>query len=57
MRQHRWLNFAKDYDYAILYHPGMVDVVADALSRKAFATPIRHINLRKTVVTPLLEWK
>ena len=34
MRQCRWLELLKDYDISILYHPGKVNVVADALSRK-----------------------
>ncbi|KAL0533445.1 hypothetical protein IC582_030285 [Cucumis melo] len=34
MRQRRWLELVKDYDCEILYHPGKVNVVADALSRK-----------------------
>jgi hypothetical protein len=35
MRQRRWLELIKDYDYKINYHPGKVSVVADALSRKS----------------------
>lgn len=35
MRQRRWLEFIKDYDFEIHYHPGKVNVVADALSRKS----------------------
>ena len=34
MRQRRWLELVKDYDCKILYHPGKVNVVADALNRK-----------------------
>ena len=34
MRQWRWLELVKDYDCSINYHPGKVNVVADALSRK-----------------------
>ncbi|CAA0833525.1 Uncharacterized mitochondrial protein AtMg00860, partial [Striga hermonthica] len=34
MRQSRWLELVKDYDCTIQYHPGKVNVVADALSRK-----------------------
>jgi hypothetical protein len=34
MRQRRWLELLKDYDYYILYHPGKANVVPDALSRK-----------------------
>nr|GEY31419.1 retrovirus-related Pol polyprotein from transposon 17.6 [Tanacetum cinerariifolium] len=35
MRQRRWLEFLKDYDTNIQYHPGTANVVADALSRKS----------------------
>jgi hypothetical protein len=34
MRQWRWLEPIKDYDLEVHYHPGMANVVADALSRK-----------------------
>ncbi|GKC63256.1 putative reverse transcriptase domain-containing protein [Tanacetum coccineum] len=34
MRQQRWLDLLKDYDCEIRYHPGKVNVVADALSQK-----------------------
>nr|GEY45809.1 reverse transcriptase domain-containing protein [Tanacetum cinerariifolium] len=35
MRQHRWLELLSDYDCEIRYHPRKVNVMADALSRKA----------------------
>ena len=35
MRQRRWLELIKDYDLEVHYHPGKVNVVADALSRKS----------------------
>ncbi|XP_060171505.1 uncharacterized protein LOC132602743 [Lycium barbarum] len=34
-RQRRWMELLKDYDITIVYHPGKVNVVANALSRKA----------------------
>ena len=34
MRQRRWLELIKDYDYEILYHPGKAKMVANALSIK-----------------------
>ena len=35
MRQRRWLEFIKDYDFAIKYIPEKRNVVADALSKKS----------------------
>ena len=35
MRQRRWMEFPKDYDFTLHYHPGKANVVADALSRKS----------------------
>lgn len=34
MRQRWWLRLLKDYDFALQYHLGKANVVADALSRK-----------------------
>jgi hypothetical protein len=34
MRQRRWLELIKNYELEIHYHPGKVNVMADALSRK-----------------------
>ena len=34
MRQRRWLELMADYDIDLQYHPGKVNVVSDALSRK-----------------------
>jgi hypothetical protein len=33
-RQSRWMEYMKDYEFALQYHPGKANVVADALSRK-----------------------
>ena len=38
MRQLRWLEFVKDCNCTINYHPGKANRVADALSRKSLAT-------------------
>ena len=35
LRQRRWLELIKDYDFGIHYHPGKANVLADALSRKS----------------------
>ena len=34
MRQRRWMEFLKDYEFELKYHPGKANVVAEALSRK-----------------------
>ncbi|XP_027905594.1 uncharacterized protein LOC114165125 [Vigna unguiculata] len=34
MRQRKWMEYLKDYDFELLYHPGKANVVVDALSRK-----------------------
>jgi len=45
MRQRRWMEFLKDYDFELLYHSGKVNVMADALSRKVVHTA--HLMIRR----------
>jgi len=45
MRQRRWMEFLKDYDFELLYHPRKANVVADALSRKMVHTA--HLMIRE----------
>ncbi|GJW66510.1 reverse transcriptase domain-containing protein [Tanacetum coccineum] len=47
MRQRRWIKLFSEYDYEIRYHPGKVNVVADALSRKEILKPkrVRAMNM------------
>ncbi|XP_073138742.1 uncharacterized protein [Henckelia pumila] len=54
MRQRRWIELLKDYNLTISYHPGKVNKVADALSRKNMSKVIlaslsAQPCLRKTV--------
>ena len=35
MRQHGWMKYLEDYDFTLHYHPGIENVVDDALSRKS----------------------
>ena len=34
MRQRRWMELLKDYDFLLQYNPSKVNVVADALSQR-----------------------
>ena len=36
MRQHRLMEYLEDYDFALHYHPGKANMVADALNRKSW---------------------
>ena len=55
MRQHRWLDVVKDYNYEILYHPGKANVVADALSRKSLGASTPTKCMRVAVDSPLVS--
>ena len=35
MRQRKWMEYLEDYDFALHYHPGQKNVVADELSWKS----------------------
>ena len=43
LRQRRWLEFLKDYDMSVLYHPGIDNVVADTLSRMTMGS-VYHVE-------------
>ena len=43
LRQKRWLEMLKDYDMNVHFHPGKVNVLADALSRMSMGS-IPHIE-------------
>nr|GEX39050.1 hypothetical protein [Tanacetum cinerariifolium] len=48
-RQRHWLELLSDYDCEIRYHPGKVNVVADALNRKERIKPLRVRALVMTI--------
>ncbi|XP_070002585.1 uncharacterized protein [Nicotiana sylvestris] len=50
LRQTRWLELLKDYDFNILYHPGKANVVADALSRRSMGS-LTHVEAEKRQLT------
>ena len=50
MRQRRWLELLKDYDFGLNYHPGKANVVADALSRKTL-----HMSLLMVKELEMIE--
>ncbi|GJS32897.1 putative reverse transcriptase domain-containing protein [Tanacetum coccineum] len=49
MRQRPWLELLSDYDCEIRYHPGKINVVADALSKKEREPPLRVRALVMTI--------
>ena len=50
LRQRRWLEFLKDYDMSVHYHPRKANVVADALSRLAMGSVSNVEEKRKELV-------
>ena len=53
MRQQRWLELVKDYDYEIHYHPKKANGVTDALSKKEetrlMSIQLMHPELQKEI--------
>jgi hypothetical protein len=44
-RQRRWLEFIKDYELEIHYHPGKANVIAESLSHKAHCNYLPAVRL------------
>ena len=57
LRQRRWMEFLKDYDCTILYHPGKANVVADALSRKSMGSLAHIAPVRRPLIAALHDLK
>jgi len=49
MRQRRWMEFLKDYDFQLIYHSVKASVVADALSRKSVQISALMIEEQKLI--------
>ena len=55
MRQHRWMEYLKDCDFELLYHPGKTNVVANALSQKKMHMSCMIIKELKLIETQRYE--
>ncbi|GJV09006.1 putative reverse transcriptase domain-containing protein [Tanacetum coccineum] len=55
MRQRRWIELFSDYECEIRYHPGKVNVMADALSRKERVKPRRVRAMEVTIQIGMRE--
>ena len=55
MRQRRWIELLKDYDYQILYHLEKANVVTDALSRKSIGSLAHVAEQKKEIVKELCK--
>ncbi|KAJ9672728.1 hypothetical protein PVL29_026082 [Vitis rotundifolia] len=53
-RQRRWMETLEDYDFALHYHPGKANVVADALSRKSVGQ-LSSLELRELEMHVVIE--
>ena len=49
LRQRIWMELLKDFDCSIHYHPGKVNVVANALSRKSEVN-LAHISTERRLI-------
>ena len=50
MRQRRWLELMADYDIDLQYHPGKVNVVPDALSRRPAANMVMLLTQQEELL-------
>nr|GEX23484.1 putative reverse transcriptase domain-containing protein [Tanacetum cinerariifolium] len=55
MRHRHWIKLFSDYDYEINYHPGKVNVVADALIRKERVKPKRVRTMYMTLQSSIKD--
>ena len=55
LRQRIWMELLKDFDCSIHYHPGKVNVVANALSRKPEVN-LAHISTERRLINKSCKW-
>jgi len=55
MRQRRWLELMADYDIDLQYHPGKVNTVPDALSRKPENRMLVQITQQKELIQDIIR--
>ncbi|KAL0380531.1 UNVERIFIED_CONTAM: Transposon Ty3-G Gag-Pol polyprotein, partial [Sesamum angustifolium] len=54
LKQRRWIELLRDYDYTIDYYPGKANIVADTLSRKTMDQLARTICYNVEYLTALI---
>ena len=57
MRQRRWLEFIKDYDFTISYHLGNENVAVDSFSRKVGCSLSSLLTKGWNLVEEFIDWK
>jgi len=55
MRNRRWLKLMADYDIDLQYHPGKINVVPDALSRKLDAQVMIQLTQQKQILKEMIK--
>ncbi|RVW68608.1 Retrovirus-related Pol polyprotein from transposon 17.6 [Vitis vinifera] len=53
-RQRRWMETLEDYDFSLHYHPGKVNVLTNALSRKSYGQ-LSSLGLREFEMHAVIE--
>ena len=57
LRQRRWMDYLKDYDFELEYHPGKANSVVDALSRKTQGTLTSLMLVDREIFRTIEEFK
>jgi len=55
MRNRRWLKLMAYYDIDLQYHPGKINVVPDALSRKLDAQVMIQLTQQKQILKEMIK--